>query len=254
MCFCKTDPFIRVGNLYGSPIAFYHEPDSQLTSSMRRKYFQDVSRIHLVLTYVNHSESLKFPLWNVGISTRPRDITMRILVWSGARRKHTRHKEQESRPHIFEPDLSIFCATPIKRTSADIAKPFVNQRNIMHSILYDMNTTGSNHSPCCAERTISANRLNASSTSFSGSKLNEARTYGVGLPDMKNEVPGSARTPASTAFWRMRASEFPSGAPSEGGRSNLNLNKRNLIRYTCEIQGKSNIPIEHTSFGWYPFC
>lgn len=96
----------------------------------------------------------------------------------------------------------------------------------MHSLLYDLNTTRANHSPRCAKRTTPANRLNASSTSFSGSKLNEARTYGVGLPDMKNEVPGSARTPASIAFWRMRASESPSGAPSDGGRSNLNLEQR----------------------------
>lgn len=96
-------------------------------------------------------------------------------------------------------------------------------KKILHSVPDDLNTTRANHSPCCAKRTTPANLLSASSTSFSGSKLNEARTYGVGLPDMKKEVPGSARTPASTAFSRMRASELPSGAPSDGGRSNLNL-------------------------------
>jgi hypothetical protein len=68
------------------------------------------------------------------------------------------------------------------------------------------------HKSLLASKITSFNRLTASSTSVSLSRLNDALTYAVFLPFGKKTVPGRASTPFSRAFLRMMLSESPSSS------------------------------------------
>ena len=76
-----------------------------------------------------------------------------------------------------------------------------------------------------ASRIASLSLPIATSTSSSGVRLKDARTYAVFLPFGRNAVPGRARTPRLKAVVSMTALESPSSDGSSERRS-LNLRER----------------------------
>lgn len=102
-------------------------------------------------------------------------------------------------------------------------------------------------------RMTSLNLLNASLTSASESRLNEALTYPVFWPFGRKTVPGKASTPFSKALVRIIVSESPTSCAS-GLRRSLNLLRNRVrsvsIQCVCREKGIPSPCTRRTSQHW----